>query len=61
MIFRSALHLSQYGMRTTREFPDSRFWVIGYSGPEEYIGARFSRRSVTTREEFKKTQVLLPN
>lgn len=35
--------------------------VIGNGGRDEYMAALFSMRSVTTREEFRKTHVLAPN
>ena len=36
-------------------------WVMGKGGREQYIAARFSRRSVTVLEELRKTQFVPPS
>lgn len=44
-----------------RESPDMMPCVMGNAGREEYIAARRSMRSVTTRDELRNTHVLPPN
>ena len=54
------LHRSPYGISNIRDPPEAISCEIGRNGLDEYIAARFSSRSVTTRAEFKCTMVFPP-